>query len=73
MSEAKQRIASSKNALNAAKEYYKREENRLLAGISTIPSLLDAQARLIRAQGNKASAILDYQLAESELKLMTGG
>ena len=72
MSEAEQRIASSVDALIAANEYYEREEKRLRAGISTIPSLLDAQDRLIRAQGNKTQAILDYQLATSELKFMTG-
>ena len=72
MFEAQQRISSSVEALIAANEYYTREEMRLKAGISTIPSLLDAQGRLIRTQGNKTRAMLDYQLAVSELKLMTG-
>lgn len=72
MSEAQQRMASSADALSAAKEYYEMEEKRLMAGISTIPSLLDAQGRLIRAQGNKTRAMLDYQLAKSELGLMEG-
>ncbi|WP_291347690.1 TolC family protein [Desulfobacula sp.] len=72
MSEARQRITSSADALIAAREYYTREEKRLRAGISTIPSLLDAQGRLLRAQTNKTRAILDYQVAKSELKLMKG-
>lgn len=72
LSEAEQRIANSAEALIAANEYYAMEENRLRAGISTIPALLDAQTRLIRAQSNKTRALLDYQLAKSELKLMTG-
>lgn len=72
MSEARQRITSSVDALAAAREYYAREERRLSAEISTLPSLLDAQDRLIRAQGNKTRAVLDYQLARSELKFMTG-
>ncbi len=72
MSEAEQRIKSSVDALSAANEYYAGEENRLKAGISTIPSLLDAQDRLLRAQANETRAILDYQLAVSELKLFTG-
>jgi hypothetical protein len=48
------------------------EARRLNAGISTIPDFLDAQSRLVRARGNYAQAILDFSLAESELKLMTG-
>ena len=72
MSEAEVRILDSDDALMAAKENYAAQENRLRAGVSTIPALLDAQDRLVRAQVNKNRAILDYQLARSELKLMTG-
>jgi outer membrane protein len=73
MSEASERLASSADALVAAKENYTSEEKRLKAGISTIQTLLEAQGRLIRAEGNRSNAVLDYQLAKSELKLMTGG
>lgn len=72
LSEAEQRIKSTSEAVIAAKEYYKREDKRLQAGIGTIPALLDAQARFTRAQGNHTQALLDYQLARAELKLMTG-
>lgn len=72
MAEADQRMQGSLSALEAAKEYFAMEENRLNAGISTIPDFLDAQERLIRSQGNYARAILDFRLAESELKLMVG-
>lgn len=72
MNEAKQRIKSCAEALTAANEYYDVEENRLKAGVSTIPSLLDAQDRLLRAQANETRATLDYQLAVSELKFYTG-
>lgn len=72
LSEAEQRIKSSLNAVGAAKEYYKREDKRLRVNIGTIPALLDAQARLTRAQGNYNQALLDYQLARAELKLMMG-
>jgi outer membrane protein len=72
MAEARQRIQGSIQALDAAEEYSALEEQRLNAGISTIPDFLDAQDRLVRAQGNYAQAILDFRLAESELKLMTG-
>ena len=72
LSEAEQRIESTSDAVIAAKEYYKREDKRLKTGIGTIPALLDAQARLTRAQGNYTQALLDYQLARAELKLMMG-
>ena len=73
LSEAEQRIKSTSDAVIAAKEYYNREDKRLQTGIGTIPALLDAQARLTRAQGNHIQALLDYQLARAELKLMAGG
>ena len=72
ISEAEQRIESTSDAVIAAKEYYKREDKRLRVNIGTIPALLDAQARLTRAQGNYNQALLDYQLARAELKLMMG-
>lgn len=71
--EAEQRITSSKGALIAARENYTAEDNRLKRGVSTITALLDAQSRLVRAKANSANATLDYQLALSELRLMTGG
>lgn len=72
MTEAKQRVKVSVEALGAANEYYAGEKKRLNAGLSTIPNLLDAHVRLIQAQRNNARAILDYRLAQSDLKLMTG-
>lgn len=73
LAEAEQRLAGSNEALAAAQENYTAEGNRLKAGISTINALLDAQSRLTRAQVNKSNATLDYHLAQSELKFMTGG
>lgn len=72
ISEAEDRIKSSTGIIEAAKENYEMEQKRLKAGISSISSLLDAQARLIRAQVNEAQSYLDYQLAKSELELMRG-
>lgn len=73
MIEAEQRMNVSAGALAAARENYIAEENRLKAGVSTITALLDAQNRLVRSQVNQSNATLDYQLAQSELKFMTGG
>jgi outer membrane protein TolC len=73
LSEAEQRLSSAQQTLSAANEYYDAEENRLNAGLATIPSLLDAQERLVRAEASQTRAILDYQVAISELKMMTGG
>jgi len=73
IAEAEQRMAGSSEALIAARENYTAEDNRLKAGVSTITALLDAQSRLVRAKSNAANATLDYRLAQSELKLMTGG
>lgn len=73
MAEAQTRIQSTAEALIAAREYYTMQERSLLAGLSTIPALLEAQYRLVRAQGNQTRAGLDYQLARAELRLMEGG
>lgn len=73
MAEAEQRLGGSTEALAAATENYAAEQNRLKAGVSTITALLDAQSRLVRARVNQSNATLDYQLAQSELKYMTGG
>lgn len=72
MGEAKQRMKTSRTALDAAKEYYEGEGKRLKAGISTIPALLTAHDRLTRARGNTTRARLDYQLACAQLELMLG-
>ena len=72
MTEANQRIQGALQALEAAEEYHALEGRRLNAGLSTIPDFLDAQSRLVRARGNYDQAILDFRLAESELKLMIG-
>ncbi|SHO52261.1 TolC family protein [Desulfopila aestuarii] len=72
LSEAESRIASTSSAVEAAREYYATEEKRFQAGIATIPSLLDAQARMTRADANHNQARLDYHLARASLKFITG-
>lgn len=72
VSESESRLKVTATAVEAAKEYYASEEKRFRAGISTIPSLLDAQARLTKADANHNQAMLDYQIARSGINYMTG-
>jgi outer membrane protein TolC len=72
IAEADDRAAATRVAVSAAKENYAMEERRLDAGLTTISMLLDAQSRLVRAQGNYIQAKLDYQLARAELDFMMG-
>ena len=72
MADAKQRIATAREAMLAADEYVANQEKRLMAGVSTVTDLLNAQNRRVRAKGNLAQAVLDFQLANSELALFTG-
>ena len=70
--EADDRAAAASTSVAAARENYAMEERRLDAGITTIPKLLDAQFRLVRAQVNHTQAILDHQLARAELNFLLG-
>jgi outer membrane protein TolC len=72
IAEADERAAATRVAVSAATENYAMEERRLNAGLTTISMLLDAQTRLVRAQGNYIRAKLDYQLARAELDFMMG-
>ncbi|MEX1300305.1 MAG: TolC family protein [Desulfotignum sp.] len=72
IAEADDRAAATRVAVSAAKENYAMEERRLDAGLTTISMLLDAQSRLVRAQGNYIQAKLDYQMARAELDFMMG-
>ena len=72
LSEAEQRIVTTAEAIGASNEYYERESKRFQAGIATIASVLDAQVRVKRAEGNHNQALLDYQLARAELDFLTG-
>lgn len=72
LSEAEDRIEATKEAIDASREYYERESRRFQAGIATVVSVLDAQVRVKRAEGNHNQALLDYQLARAELDFLTG-
>lgn len=71
LSEAEQRIKSTSVAVAAAKETYESEVKRFQAGIATIPSVLDAQARVTRADSNYSQALLDYQIARAGINFLT--
>lgn len=72
IAEAEQRLKVTAAAIVAAREYYSSEEKRFKAGIATITSLLDAQARLTKAEANHNQALLDYQIARANIVFMTG-
>ncbi len=72
LSEADERIKATAEGVTASKEYSDMEDKRFQAGIATVSSVLDAQARVTRAHSNYSQALLDYQLARAELDFMTG-
>jgi outer membrane protein len=72
IAEAEDRRSVARVAVDAARENFAMEERRLGAGLITIPTFLDAQIRLVRAQGNHTQAMLDHQLGRSELDFMIG-
>lgn len=71
LDEAEERIKATSVAVTAGKEYYENESKRFKAGVTTIPSLLDAQARLTRAESNHSQALLDYQIARAGINFLT--
>ncbi|MCF8106669.1 MAG: TolC family protein [Desulfohalobiaceae bacterium] len=70
--EAKERIVSTRKAVQAAREGFARAEKNLQLGLGTIPELLDAQARLRRAEGNWNKARGDQLLAKAQLYFSMG-
>ncbi|MCF8106050.1 MAG: TolC family protein [Desulfohalobiaceae bacterium] len=70
--EAKERVLSTRKAVQAAREGFARAEKNLQLGLGTIPELLDAQARLRRAEGNWNKARGDQLLAKARLYYSMG-
>ena len=64
---ARQRILSARKGRVAAREFFKREQERLRIGVGIMPRLLDAQARLARAEANLNQAYGDCQLSRAAL------
>ena len=60
MQEAEGRIESTRTALDHAREGFSMAENRMSVQMGTIGELLDAQARLSRAEANHNRAVGDY-------------
>lgn len=70
--EADGRIESTNEAVKAAREAYSRSEKRFRVNIGTISELLDAQARLSRAESNHHQAVADYMLSLAGLNRAMG-
>lgn len=60
LQEADERIATTMTALEHAREGFAMAENRMAVRMGTISELLDAQARLSRAEANHNRAVGDY-------------
>ncbi|WP_198145957.1 TolC family protein [Desulfonatronovibrio magnus] len=72
LEEASNRFASTRKSIAAAKENYSMQEHRFRQRVGTIQDLLNAQVQLTRAEVNRNQALLDYQLALSELYFAMG-
>ena len=70
--DARHRIASAAKARIAAREFFARESERLRIGIGVMPRLLDAQARLARAEANYHQAYGDCQIGRADLYYAMG-
>ncbi len=70
--EADGRIGSTRTAVEAAEEGYARAKKRSEVRMGTISELLDAQARLSRAEANYNRAIADYLLSLARLNHAMG-
>lgn len=60
LQEADERIDTTSTALDHAREGFSMAENRMAVRMGTIGELLDAQARLSRAEANHNQAVGDY-------------
>ena len=72
LKEAKQRISVAKKALYAAKQNYKQTSKRFKLLVTNISAVLDAQARLTRAEADYNQSILDYNISLARLYYSMG-
>ncbi|MFP4496968.1 MAG: TolC family protein [Vulcanimicrobiota bacterium] len=72
LTEARARIAVLEKALVTARENFELARGRYEAGLSTNLEYSDAQLALQQAENDLVSAVLDYQIAQSQLERTTG-
>ena len=72
LTEARQRISTASKALGEATEGLERSQVRFEARVATIVEVLEAQARLSRAESNHIQAQADFQKALAQLLYAMG-
>lgn len=72
LEETKRRLESVERALSAGQENYDREKTRLQARVGTTSRVLEAQARLARAEARKSQTLLDCHVAMARLSHAMG-
>ena len=72
ISEARQRIVTTQKAVGEAAEGQARSQVRFEARVGTVVELLDAQARLTRAETNHLQALADFRQAMARLTYAMG-
>ena len=72
LEETRKRLDSVKRALYAAQENYDREKTRFQARLSTTSRVLEAQARLARAEARRSQSLLDFQVSMARLSHAMG-
>ncbi|MFO7802824.1 MAG: TolC family protein [Desulfovermiculus sp.] len=72
LTEAKGRIKTNRTAIKEAQENFERSLKRLQSGMGTSTEVLDAQARLTRAESNLTQSRADYQLSLADLMYAIG-
>ena len=72
IAEAAERITVARKSLESAKEGYRMAVARYQAQVGTNTDVLDAQARLSRAETGLTEAMADYQIALSRLYVSIG-
>lgn len=72
LNEARQRIALAEKSVSEAAEGQARSQVRFEARVGTVAELLDAQARLVRAETNHLQALADFRQAMAKLTYAMG-